>query len=511
MTVAVYAPGVTVEVRDRVVTIPAPPPPPPVVAGLTDPAITDAPGGMTFGMVYGPNEANAQPIAPLLGWQGQDNTAVASATVGSGYVGPIRFDLTKVCRKDVPVQIGLKAQGLCSAIISGSVAAGPAPAPAPMPATLDVVYDDGSKDSLHLDAEIGTNKTTAYMLIRKPTITLGSTADAWFRFAAPKRDVKSATLTVTTMPKAYTGGVINAVLFTAGYLPQPATLAPWGGTLEIQSECFEDLPYITERIIQPAYDPFGQRKFVNVPNKGRALELWTDPRQSNILDLKVAIWPEAFEASYSFEIQVVPGSLAALIENGKLPGFNAATKPDDDYVISHYKLPFPHGSIGTNLSGNGGSMVHGTDDWSDRGDWIAPRHPPHPFADRLPLSTYCYNPDFVDYNGEQIPWGDYGTGSLVEGPWYLLEHRIRMNTVPAVGKGNNDGELESRVNGQLAMLKRNRRFRDAGPYDLTTLYGIQTQLMIRSFWLSYYHGGHAFPLLRCPFLRCRNFKIYRIS
>lgn len=512
MSIAVYAPGLTVEVRDKAVTIPVPPDPVPVPApsiGLTDPAITDAPGGLTAGFVYGPAAANQPAIATLLPWIGQDNTPVASAKVGTGYVGAITFDLTAICRKYSPVQIGIQGVGATSLIVSGSTQA-PAPAPVPSPPKLAVLYDDGSKEILILDAEVEANKSTGYMLVKQSTLAISNTSGPWLRFSAPKRDVKSATLTLTTMPKVYTGGTVNVVKFTAGYLPQPGTLPVWGGKLEIQSECWEDLPYITERIIQPAYDQYGQRKFVDVPG-GRALELWLDPRQSNILDLKVGIWPEAFEAWYSYDIQVVPGSLAALIENGKLPGFSTATRPDDAYVVSHYKLPFPEGTVGTLLAGNGGGMVHGTDGHSDRGDWLAPRLPPHPFAGKLPLSSYVYNPNFVDYNGEQIPWGDYGTGSLIEGPWYTLEHRIRMNTVPAVGKGNNDGEIESRVNGKLALLRKGMRFRDAAPYDLTTLYGIQTQLMVRNFWLSYYHGGRAFPLARVPFLRCRNFKIYRIS
>lgn len=510
-TLTVYAPGRTVAVVDRV-TAPAPPPPPPVTpqVGLTDPAITDAPGGMTPKFVYGVNTANAEPIAPLLRWIGQDNSAVASANVSTGYVGKITFDLAAICKPGIPVQIGLKAIGAASLIISGAVQA-PAPSPPAAPPTLDVVYDDGSKERLSLDALVEVNTSTDYMLVNQSTLVLSNAAGPWLRFAAPKRTVKSASLTITTQPKVYTGGTVNVVKFTAGYLPQPTTLKPWGGTLIMQSEAWEDLPYITERIIQPAYDQYGQRKFVDEPGRGRALELWFDPRQSNLLDLKVGIYPEITEAWMSYDFKVMPGANLSAVENGKLPGFSTATLPTDAYVISHYKLPFPVGTIDQLLAGNGGGMVHGDDGWSDRGDWLAPRKSPHPIAGKWPLSTYCYNPDFVDYNGQQIPWGDYGTGVLDDGRYYHIEHRLRVNSVPATGIGNRDGEIESRVDGKLALLYTGLRLRDAGPYKLKTLYNVDTQLLIRNAWLAFYHGGRKFPLTRCPAFRVQNFKVYRIS
>jgi hypothetical protein len=494
-TLTVYAPGATVNVID------AGPPP----SGLTDPAITDAAGGMTSGFVYGGDVSGAAvSVAPLLPWQGQDNTVVASVKVGTGYVGKVTIDLAAICKKGVPVQIGLKGAGATSLIVGGIASA--------TPATLAVVYDDGSTDTLSLDAEVEVNPTTAYLLNKQATLPITSSAGPWYRFAAPKRDVQSAPLTLTTTPKVYTGGTINVVRFTAGYLPQPATLAPWGGTLLMQTQCWEDGPaYITDRIIQPAYDLYGQRKFVTDDAGDRALELWTDPRQSNLLDLKVGIYPEVNEAWYSYDLMIMPGANKAVIENGKLPGFATVTRPDDDYVVSHYQLPFPHGTIGTLIAGNGGGMVHGNDGWSDRGDWLCPRYPPHPLAGKWPLSTYCYNPDFVDFNGQQLPWDNYGTGVLDEGRYYHIEHRLRVNSVPATGKGNNDGELEARVDGKLALFYPNLRLRDAGPYAATTQYGIATAMGIRNFWLCAYHGGHNFPTLRLAAFRMKNFKIYRIN
>jgi hypothetical protein len=83
--------------------------------------------------------------------------------------------------------------------------------------------------------------------------------------------------------------------------------------------------------------------------------------------------------------------------------------------------------------------------------------------------------------------------------------------VPATGKGNNDGELEARVDGKLALFYPNLRLRDAGPYAATTQYGIATAMGIRNFWLCAYHGGHNFPTLRLAAFRMKNFKIYRIN
>jgi hypothetical protein len=200
-----------------------------------------------------------------------------------------------------------------------------------------------------------------------------------------------------------------------------------------------------------------------------------------------------------------------VIENGKLPGFASVTRPDDDYVVSHWKTPFPHGTIGTLPAGNGGGKVHGTDSWSARADWLCPRYPPHPLAGKWPMSTYCYNPDFDDFNGQQMPWDNYGTGVFEEGRYYHIQKRVRVNTVPAVGIGNRDAEIEVRVDGDLALLYQNFRLRDAGPYDMTTLYGIDTLLGIRNFWLCAYHGGHASPLLRMALFRMKNFRIYRVS
>lgn len=506
MTVTVYAKGLTVAVLDNALPPPPPPPPPPSppppVVGLTDPAITDAPGGLTAQKVYGGNAANASPMAPWLNWIGQDNTVVASVRVGTGFVGAFSLDLSKVCVKDAPVQIGLPAGTGTLVTVAARASA--------TPPRLDVVYDDGSKDTLALVAEVEADTSTSYMLMNQPTLEISGKGTPWFRFAAPKRAVASASLTITAV-KAWQGGAVNVVKFTAGYLPQPATLATWGGTTIMQTECWEDGPaYTKDRIILPAYDMYAQRSFVDDP-AGRCLQLMYDPRQSNLLDLKVGIWPEATEAWMSYDLKIMPGAGLATLENGKLPGFSTATKPDDAYVNSYYKLPFPLGTIGTLGAGNGGSMVHGNDGWSDRGDWLAPRHPPHPLAGKWPLSSYVYNPDFVDYNGEQMEWGDYGTGTIDEGTWNHIEHRLKVNSVPTTGKGNNDGEIESRINGKLALLRTNLRLRDAGPYTPTTMYGVPTDLAIRSFWLCAYHGGHAFPTARVPAFRMRNFKVVRVS
>src|SRR6185369_5784819 len=228
--------------------------------------------------------------------------------------------------------------------------------------------------SLPLIAEVEADTSTGYMLMNKPTLEISGKGTPWFRFAAPARPVTSATLTLTAT-KVWQGGTISAVAFTVGYLPQPQSLPTWGGEVIMQTECWEDSPaYIKDRIILPAYDLYGQRKWVNDP-AGRALELWFDPRQSNLLDLKVGIWPEATEAWFSYDLKVMPGAGTSVQENGKLPGFSTATRPDDAYVNSYYKLPFPLGTIGTLAAGNGGSMVHGNDGWSDRGDWLAPRKP----------------------------------------------------------------------------------------------------------------------------------------
>jgi len=87
----------------------------------------------------------------------------------------------------------------------------------------------------------------------------------------------------------------------------------------------------------------------------------------------------------------------------------------------------------------------------------------------------------------------------------------------AVERGASDLHIKAgdvfraRINGKLALLRTNLRLRDAGPYTPTTLYGVQTDLAIRSFWLCAYHGGHLSPTARVPAFRMRNFKVARVS
>lgn len=472
--------------------------PDPVSVVVTDqPIITDAPGGLTSAFVYGGNTATGAPIAPWLRWIGQDNSkTLCNVSLAVGFVGKATLPLGAF---PGAIQVGL--------FFSGIVTVDAKP-------LLTVTYADGTTDTIAPAAEVGSDTSTFYMLVGHLSWNLAKTVSLWLRYQ-PTKAVQSASIALN-VTKVWDNGSVTATPFMAGYLAQP-TLAPLptGETL-FNTECWEDgPPYVKDHLILPAYDLYGQRKFVDCIGKdgkpGRALELWYDPRQSNLLDQKIGIYPEATECVMAYDLMVMTGAGAATVENGKLPGFSPATKPDDAYQVSYYKLPFPVGTIGTLGAGNGGSMVHGNDGWSDRGDWLAPRKPPHPLAGRWPLSSYVYNPDFIDYNGQQFAWGDYGTGTLTEGQWYRIEHRLKVNSVPATGKGNNDGELESRIDGKLALLYKTLRLRDAGPYTLTTLYGVATELKIRSFWLCAYHGGRAFPTARVPAFRMRNFNVQKIG
>lgn len=492
MTVRVYTGGGVVEAIDTA--------PVPIVTGLPDPSITDAPGGLTAEAVYGRAAANAPPIEPFLPWYGQNNAAVASVQFAAGVLGAVTF-LGMPALKGSPVQIGLVAWGTATIEISGRSSA--------TPPALTVTYTDGTSEALALVAAPQANSSTVYLLPNQSTLLISGGSTPWLRFAAPSKDVKMAALTIYAT-KVWVAGKVNVVRFTAGYLQQPTVLPAWGGTEILTTECFEDGPkYITDRMIGAAADPLNQRRFVNDP-AGRALELWLDPATSGVLDLKVGIFPEATEAWCGFDIMFMPGSMAAVVENGKLPGFGSATRPDDAAVVAQYGLPFPAGTIGSLLAGNGGAKVNGKNGWSDRGDWLAPLKAPHPLAGKWPLSSYVYTPDFNDYNGLQMPWSAYGTGAVAEGVWHRVEHRLKVNTVPAAGRGNQNGEIETRINGKLALLRKGLRLRDASPYDLA-IYGVTTDLLIRFFWLCCYHGGHALPLFRTAFLRMRNFTIWRMA
>lgn len=115
------------------------------------------------------------------------------------------------------------------------------------------------------------------------------------------------------------------------------------------------------------------------------------------------------------------------------------------------KLPGLLGGEGN----TGGNAPDGTDGWSGRMMW-------RPEGRAV---QYLYHPDQSGTYGEDLAW-DLGTERrFPPGSWVTVEHRIVMNT-----PGQRDGIVQGWWNGQLALDRRDIRFRDVSSFAVDGFY-----------------------------------------
>lgn len=478
-------------------------------SGAPDPlAITDAPGGVTATHLYGggiPGDTNTA-LLPWLAWTHkggdwadadgvlQGGNAFAETQLGRGQTGEVSLDLTTLAQQGRLMEIRLHALDAGTTVQFHARSSGAPPA-------LEVDYADGSRARVTPVAEVAIDPSTVYMLVHKPLFVVDRNRAAYLRFELDDAPVAKASLSLT-VAKAWESGRVGVMRFAHEYIPQPASLAPWGGKRLFSSQAFDDAPPYLRKQMQ---DLDRLKQLSIVKDGGQAMEIALDPRQHNVVSAVVGIWPEATEAWMRYKIKFLAGAERSVHENCKLPGFRTASLPDDAPLMSSSGRPFPAGTCGTLLAGNGRRKVHGNDGWSNRGDNATPRRAPHPLAGRWPMFSYCYHPDQRDDSGDPLQWSEYGYGTLEPERWYTIDQRLRVNT-----PGQHDGHIEARIDGKLAYLRTTMRFRDPPPYLLSNL-GVQTELAIRGMWVCAYHGGRQLPLVRAPFLRWKEFELYRMS
>jgi hypothetical protein len=133
----------------------------------------------------------------------------------------------------------------------------------------------------------------------------------------------------------------------------------------------------------------------------------------------------------------------------------------------------------TNLAGNSGAAVDGTNGWSLRGHYTLNCDRNNPIYPRVVLGTYAYHADMTGLYGDGWNWIGKGDAGLAElGKWMCIEGELKVNT-----PGVRDGLLRTWVNGRLAFEKKGVYLRAKPPYQVPGKLGIQ------KFWGTMHHGG----------------------
>ena len=138
------------------------------------------------------------------------------------------------------------------------------------------------------------------------------------------------------------------------------------------------------------------------------------------------------------------------------------------------KFPGFAGIYGT--AGYGGIPSNGTNGWSARGGYQTTIVGDNPFAGTVPIGNYMYHVDMDGNYGDTVHWQDGLLGYLVKDRWYSIEQHLVLNS-----PGQNNGILETWIDGRLAYRQSNWRWRDTN------------SLKIEQVWLNVFHGGSAVP------------------
>jgi hypothetical protein len=516
-TVNVYAPGVTVEVIDRVAPLPTP-------SGGDALAIYDGPqntsgsppGGVSSSFLYQywlPWKNNKTGDWIDAAGVAQGTTPFVQFSIATGAVGSAWADVSAAIKKST--SLVLRGVG-GAAVVCNSRESGSGP---------KLAYDTPSGQITHnalADAEC--NPSTAYEMGANPTWTVSSANGIYLSFPAAPAGWTKATL-VLPLNKVWTGGKINVYRFAWGGIsyPGPAdTLSLKGDSrVFLQTESFEDIPpYLNALIFGTANSPdtYHQRAVVDT-DVGRALQVTFDPHVNGALTAAV-MFPngdEADEAAWEFEARFLPDMLAGLTQGFKFfAGASSSTKPDDAYFSSIYKTQV--GRAGTLLAGNGGAKSHGDDGWSTRFDMFMSPGPSHPLYQHFAPMQYCYWPlQSTDY-GDPHLWNGAGFTPAVN-EWHRYSMRLKVNS--CVGTVyQKDAELDCYLDGILAHRWRGFYLRTTddpkimhAPYNVGPdgkTYDVKSKLRIGRIWLNTYHGGLAFPAARCSF-QVRNLRVAKFQ
>ena len=124
---------------------------------------------------------------------------------------------------------------------------------------------------------------------------------------------------------------------------------------------------------------------------------------------------------------------------------------DFDFVLGG-KLP----GLAGGTANTGGEKPNGRDGWSARMMWRTGGE----------VVQYVYHVDQPTEFGEDFRWNLGGPQRVfARGTWHRVEHRIVMNT-----PGQKNGIVQGWFDGQLALDRRNVRFRDVDTFAIDAFY-----------------------------------------
>jgi hypothetical protein len=121
-----------------------------------------------------------------------------------------------------------------------------------------------------------------------------------------------------------------------------------------------------------------------------------------------------------------------------------------DFVLGG-KLP----GLAGGSANTGGDRPNGSDGFSARMMW-------RPGGK---VVQYLYHPDQLGVWGDDLPWDRGGARSFRPGTWHAVRHEIVLNT-----PGRHDGVLRGFFDGELALERRDLRFRDVATLALDHFY-----------------------------------------
>jgi Polysaccharide lyase 14 len=123
---------------------------------------------------------------------------------------------------------------------------------------------------------------------------------------------------------------------------------------------------------------------------------------------------------------------------------------DFDFVLGG-KLP----GLAGGAANTGGDKPNGRDGWSARMMW----------RERGEVVQYVYHVDQPTEFGEDFRWNLGGQRVFTPGTWHRVEHRVVINT-----PGQKNGIVQGWFDGQLALDRRNVRFRDVDTFAVDAFY-----------------------------------------
>jgi hypothetical protein len=124
--------------------------------------------------------------------------------------------------------------------------------------------------------------------------------------------------------------------------------------------------------------------------------------------------------------------------------------PDFDFVLGG-KLP----GLAGGAANTGGNKPTGRDGWSARMMW----------RERGEAVQYVYHVDQPTEFGQDFRWNLAGQRVFAPGAWHRVMHRVVMNR-----PGQRDGVVQGWFDGQLALDRRDIRFRDVDTFAIDAFY-----------------------------------------